>query len=67
MRGLFLSFSHRPPILLVGLLVLSTHVLWAQRTSILEESAAQLPDAPSRVAAVSEAQTRLHLPTKDYP
>jgi len=64
MRGLFLSFPHLSPIVLVGLLVLSTHFLWAQRTSTLEESAVQLPDAPSQVAAVSEAQTHLHLTYK---
>ena len=64
MRGLVLSLSHLSSILLVSLLVLSTHVLWAQRTSTLEESAVQLPDAPSLVATVSEAQTRLHLTYK---
>jgi hypothetical protein len=60
MRGLVLSLSHLSPILLVSLLMLSTHLLWAQRASILEESAVQVPDAPSLVATVSEAQTRLH-------
>jgi hypothetical protein len=45
-RGSFLSSTHLSPILLLNLLVLSTHVLWAQRTSPLEESAVQLPDAP---------------------
>jgi hypothetical protein len=67
MTGLFLSFSHPPPILLVGLLVLSTHALWAQRTSPLEEIAVPLPDAPSRVATVSETQTHLHLTYKGLP
>jgi len=67
MRGVALSLSHFASILLVGLFVLSTHVLWAQRTSTLEESAVQLPDAPSRVAAVSEAQTHLHLTYKGLP
>jgi hypothetical protein len=67
MRGLVLSLSHLSSILLVSLLVLSTHVLWAQRTSTQEESAVQLPDAPSRVATVSEAQTRLHLTYKGLP
>jgi len=57
MRGVVLSLSHLPSILLVSLLVLSTHVLWAQRTSTLEESTVRLPDAPSRVATESEAQT----------
>jgi len=45
-RGSFLSSTHLSPILLLNLLVLSTHVLWAQRTSPLEESTVQLPDAP---------------------
>jgi hypothetical protein len=67
MRGLVLSLSHLSSILLVSLLVLSTHVLWAQRMSTLEESAVQLPDAPSRVATVSEAQTRLPLAYKGLP
>jgi len=57
---------HLSLILLVSLLALSTHVLWAQRTST-EETAVRLPDAPSRVAMVSEAQTRLHLSYKGLP
>jgi hypothetical protein len=61
MQGVVLSLSRLSSILLVSLLVLSTHVLWAQRTATPEESAVQLPDAPSRVKTVSEAQTHLHL------
>jgi hypothetical protein len=61
MRGLFLSFSHKSPILLVGLLALSTHLLWAQRTSPLEKIPIQLLDTPASFARVSEARTRLHL------
>ncbi len=60
MRGLVLSLSHLSPILLVSLLVLSTHLSWAQRKSSLEEIPLQLPDAPSQLATVSEAQTHLH-------
>jgi hypothetical protein len=67
MRGIVPSLSHLCSILLISLLVLSTHVLRAQRTSTLEESATQLPDAPSRVATVSEAQTHLHLTYKGLP
>ena len=67
MRGVVLSLSHLSSILLVSLLVLSTHVLWAQRTSTLEESADQLPDAPSQVATVSQAQTHLHLTYRGLP
>jgi hypothetical protein len=69
MRGIVPSLSHLSSILLVSLLVLSTCVLWAQaqRTSTLEDSAVQLPDAPSRVATVSEAQTHLHLTYKGLP
>ena len=63
MRGVVLSLLHLSSILLVSLLVLTTHLLWAQRTQ-LEESAVQLPDAPSQVATVSEAQTHLHLTYK---
>ena len=66
MRGVVLSLLHLSSILLVSLLVLTTHLLWAQRTQ-LEESAVQLPDAPSQVATVSQAQTRLHLTYKGLP
>lgn len=64
MRAAVLSLSHLSSILLVGLLLPSTHVLWAQRTSSLEQSAVQLPDAPSSVATGSEVQTHLHLTYK---
>jgi hypothetical protein len=59
MRGLFLSFSHLSPILLSGVLVLSTHFLWAQRTLPLEKVPIQLVDTPAPFARVSEAQARL--------
>jgi hypothetical protein len=61
MGGLFLSFSHRSSILLVGLLALSTHLLWAQKTSPVERTHVQLPDAPSLLATVSEAQAHFRL------
>jgi hypothetical protein len=61
MGGLFLSFSHPPPILLVGLLVLSTHLSWAQRTSPIDSVPIQSLDTPAPFARVSEAQTCLHL------
>ena len=61
MPGFFLSFSHPSPVLLVGLALLPTHLLWAQRTSTV-----QLPDAPSQVARVSEAQT-LHVTYRRLP
>jgi len=67
MRGVVLSLSHHSSILLISLLVLSTHVLWAQRTSTLKESAVQLPDAPSQVATVLEAQRYRHLADKGLP
>jgi hypothetical protein len=60
MRGLLLSLWHLSSPLLVGLLVLSTHVLWAQGTSTRQESAVPLPDAPS------EVQTHLHLSNKEF-
>ena len=60
MRGLLLSLSHLSPPLLVSLLVLSTHLLWAQGTSTREESAVSLPDAPS------EVQTHRHLTHKEF-
>jgi len=59
MRGLLLSlYSHLSSLLLVSLLVFSTHLLWAQGTSTRAESAVPLPDAPSTV------QTHLHLTYK---
>lgn len=67
MRGLFLSFPQRSPILLVGLLVLSTHLSWTQRTSPLEKIPIQLPDTPAPFARVSEAQTRLPLTYRRLP
>jgi hypothetical protein len=68
MRGVVFALSHRrSSILLVSWLLLSTHVLWAQRTPTLVESAIRLPDAPSRVATVSEAQTHLQLTYKGLP
>ena len=57
---------HLSSILLVSLLALSTQVLWAQRTST-EETAVPLPDAPSQVATISEAQTRFHFSYKGLP
>jgi hypothetical protein len=64
MRGVVLSRSDLSSTLLVSFLMLSTHVMWAQRTPTLEESAVRLPDAPSRIATVSEAQTHFHLTYK---
>jgi hypothetical protein len=55
MQGSLLSLWHLRSPLLAGLLVLSTHSLWALGTSTREESAVPLPDAPS------EVQTHLHL------
>lgn len=66
MRGSFHSFSHVLPIVLVGSIVLSTHLLRAQRTS-LEETAIQLPDAPTPLATVSDAQKNLHLAYRRLP
>jgi hypothetical protein len=67
MRGLFLSFSHLSPILLSGLLALSTHFLWAQRTLPLETIPIQLLDTRAPFARVSEAQTLLHLTYRRLP
>ena len=59
--------SHLSAILLVSLLVLSPHVLWAQRTSTLE-------DAPSNFLMPHHGSQRLRnpkqifiSPTQDYP
>jgi hypothetical protein len=58
MRGLFISCSHPSPILLVGLLVFSTHLLWAQRT-LLGKAPIRRLDTPAPFARFSEAPTRL--------
>jgi hypothetical protein len=67
MRGLFLLFSHQSSILLAGLLALSTHFLWAQRTLPLEKIPIQILDTPAPFARVSEAQTSLHLTYRRLP
>jgi hypothetical protein len=67
MHGLFLSLPHRSPILLLGLLVLSTHSLWAQAPLPLEKIPPRLPDTPAPFASVSEVQILLHLPYRRLP
>jgi hypothetical protein len=67
MRGLVLSLSHVSPILLVSLLMLSTHLSWAQSKLPLEEPQIQLVDTPAPFARVSDAQTRLHLAPRRWP
>ena len=67
MRGLVLSLSHLSPILLVSLLMLSTHLSWAQSKSPLEKLQVQLVDTPAPFARVSAAQTRLHLAPRRLP
>lgn len=76
MRGVVFLLSHLSSILLVSLLVFSTQLLGAQRTSTLQESAVQPPDAPSQVVTVLEAQDistyrlqriTLELQTKSVP
>ena len=65
MRDLALSLSHLSPILLVSLLMLSTHLSCAQSKSPLEKLQIQLVDTPAPFARVSEAQTRMHSPPED--
>jgi hypothetical protein len=60
MRGLLPSLSQVSSRLLFGLLVLSTHLLWAQGTSTREESTVPFPDAPS------EVETHLHLTHEEF-
>jgi hypothetical protein len=67
MRGPFLSFSHPSPILLVGLVLLSTRFLWAQRTLSLEKIPIHLLETPAAFARVSEVQTPLHLTDRKLP
>jgi hypothetical protein len=67
MRSSFLSLARLSPIRLLTLLMLSTHILWAQKTSSLQESKILLPDAPAPLATVSEAQIRIHFPYNRLP
>jgi hypothetical protein len=67
MRGLVLSFSYLSSIMLVGLLLLSTRFLWAQKTLPLEKIPIQLLDTPAPFARVSEVQTPLHLTYRRLP
>jgi hypothetical protein len=67
MRGSFLSFSYPSSIMLVGLLVLSTRFLWAQRTLPLENIPIQVLETPAPFARVSEVQTPLHLTYRRLP
>jgi hypothetical protein len=67
MRGLVLSLSHVSPILLVSLLIPSTHLSWAQSKLPLEKPQIELVDTPAPFARVSEAQTRLHLAPRRLP
>jgi hypothetical protein len=67
MRGLFLSFQHLSPIVLLELLVLSTHFLWAQRTLPLEKIPIHLLDAPAPFARLSEVHVPLHLTDRRMP
>ncbi len=60
MRGLTLSFPHLSPIVLVGLLVLATHFLWAQTTLPLEKIPSHLLDTSAPFARVSEVQIPLN-------
>src|ERR1700693_5782144 len=57
MRGFSLSFSHSSPILLSGVLALSTHFLWAQGMLPLEKVPIQFVDTPAPFARFSKTQT----------
>jgi hypothetical protein len=67
MRGLLLSFSQLSTILLSGLLVLSTHFLWAQGTFPVEKISTRLLDTPAPFARLSEAHAGLHLTSGRLP
>ena len=67
MRGLFLLFPHQYPIPFVGLLLLSTHLLWAQGSSLLDKISIQLLDTPAPFARATEAQTHRHFTYRGLP
>lgn len=67
MRGLLLSFAHLSPIVLVELLVLSTHCVSAQRTLPLDKIPIRPLDTPAPFARASEVQTPLHLTFRRLP
>lgn len=60
MRDIFFSSKQPWPILLLSWLLLSPHFSRAQKTSS-EETAGQLPDAPTSLASVSEPPTHFNL------
>jgi hypothetical protein len=59
MLGLALSLSRFSPALF-SLLVFSAHVLWAQRSSPLQEIPVQLLGTPAQLVTVSEAPAHPH-------
>lgn len=61
MHGCSTRFSRAFPIVWIGLILLSTHSLWAQSTSSETETAIQLPDAPTPVATVADPQANFRL------
>jgi hypothetical protein len=67
MRSLFLSFWRPSPILLSGVLALSTYSLWAQGTLPLEKVPIRLLATPAPFARLSEAQIPLHLTYRRLP
>lgn len=67
MRGLVLSFSRQSAILLLGSLLLPTHLLWAEKASPPAKIAIQLLGTPAAFARVSQAQTRRHFTYRELP
>lgn len=59
MRGYLLARGYLFFTLLVSLLVLSTHLLWAQITQPIEDISVRLFDAPIQLAPDPEARTHL--------
>ena len=59
MRGQLLALGRLFPIPLVSLLVLSTQLLWAQKTQPLEEIPVRLFDRAVQLAPVPEAKIHL--------
>ena len=51
----------------MGIRVLSTHFLWAQKTLPLEKTPIHLLDTPAPFASVSEIQIHLHLADRRLP
>jgi hypothetical protein len=65
MGGLFLWFPHRSPILMLSLLLFTTHFMMGQKTSASGESPVELPDAPLPSTTTPDVQPHFDFHSRD--